>query len=201
MVANLISDIWIVGDSIIHWTAKRVESLERQNLRLDYLRVNMRWKGNRGMIWNDLGSQIQWIGLHRSPAMIIVHCGGNDVVTTQIPKMRRIVSRDLKYLCQNFPDTLIVWSDILPRLTWKFAMPNCNMKALDRKRTRFNLLGHQAVNRYQNGRILKHDITTDTPGLFRPDGCHLSNVGIALFCNSIQGGIECFMKSDLKVFQ
>lgn len=153
------------------------------------------------MSWDDLRSELQWIGLHQSPAMILVHLGGNDVACTSILKWKRLMCRDMESLFCNFPETLIVWSDILPCLTWKFARPDIDLKVLNKKRIRFNLFGHQAVHELKNGRIRKHEISTDTPGLFLENGCHLSDVGKALFCNSIQGGIECFLTSAHKSFE
>lgn len=174
--------------------------MKRKNLLLDPLSVNVRWCGQRGMRWDDLRRQIQWIGLHRVPSMILVHLGGNDITSSTIQKMRRIIRRDFYYLSTNFPTTLLVWSDILPRLTWKFAKEGSDLQALDRKRLRFNMIGHQVLRELPNGRVLSHEITTDTPGLFANDGCHLSDVGTDLFCNSLQGGIETFFSSDMTTF-
>ena len=42
-----------------------------------------------------------------------------------------------------FPDTILVWVDILPRFCWR--APKTEYKAIDRKRRRVNQLGHQAV--------------------------------------------------------
>ena len=198
-LSNVFSEIWILGDSIVFWAGRRCRSLKRHNLNLgDGIRT--RWHGTRGMRWWQLKSKIQWVSLHRTPKIIIVHLGGNDVVSTKFQKMRRLLKRDFNRMLRLFPKTLIVWSEIPPRLTWKFSQPNSSLKALNNKRKRFNALGRQVLKPCANGRIIKHDITTDCPGLFRADGCHLSDIGIALFCNTLQGAVEIFLSSDIKEF-
>lgn len=197
---NVISDIWIIGASIVHWAHEGAKRLNRANLHLDHLNVNVKWNGTSGMRWHQLPSTIQWIGLHPTPKIIIVHLGGNNVVPTLMQHMKRMMRRDFSRLFQLFPHTLIVWSEILPRLSWKYARPGTTLEAMDTKRKRFNCLGRQMVRDHMNGRILKHDITADCPGLFGRDGCHLSDIGIALFCNSIQGAVETFTSSEVKIF-
>ena len=188
-----------MGDSIVFWAGRRCRSLRMFNLNLQ-AGLQTKWQGRRGMRWFQFKSMIQWISLHRTPKVIVIHLGGNDVIRTKFQKMRRIMKRDFKRLFALFPNTLILWSEILPRLEWKYSRPNSNIKATDKKRKRFNTLGRQMLRGHKNGRIIKHDITTDCPGLFRPDGCHLSDIGIALFCNTLQGAIETFLSTDIKVF-
>ena len=70
--------------------------------------------------------------------------------------------RAFKHLFQLFPNTLIVWSDSLQRLRWKYCKQNTSNKALDNKRKRFNTLGHQMLQDYANGCVIKHDITKES---------------------------------------
>lgn len=192
--------MWILGDSLVYWAEQRALKLGRENLHLESLGLRVQWHGHRGMVWDDLPSKLQWVGLHRMPKIIIIHLGGNDVVCTLMQKMKRIMRRDFEYLFKNFPNTIIVWSEILPRLCWRFSRTGSDLNALDKKRKRFNMLGRQMLKDNQKGRILKNDITSDCPGLFRRDGCHLSDVGTDLFCNSLQGAIEFFVTSEAKSF-
>lgn len=192
--------MWILGDSLVYWAEQRALKLGRENLHLERLSLRVQWHGHRGMVWDDLPNKLQWVGLHRVPKVILIHLGGNNIVCTLMQKMKRIMRRDFEYLFKNFPNTIIVWSEILPRLCWRFSRPDSDLNALDKKRKRFNMLGRQMLKDNQKGRFLKHDITSDCPGLFRWDGCHLSDVGIDLFCNSLQGAIECFVTSEAKSF-
>ena len=115
------------------------------------------------------------------------------------PKAMKLIKGKLPYICVLYISR--VWSEILPRLKWKYAPPTSPWKCWDRKRLRFNQLGRQLVSVHPNGRVLKHDVTVDCPGLFATDGCHMSPVGNALFCNSLQGGIEAFIHTAVKVFE
>lgn len=190
-----------MGDSLVHWAGVRASERGRPNLNLECLNLKIHWHGQRGMVWENLSTQLQWISLHaQAPRLIIIHLAGNDVVGNLMQKMKRIMGRDFKFLFQNFPDTIIVWSDILPRLRWKFAGQDSSLTALNKKRRRFNYLGRQLVRDQKNGRILHHDITVDCPGLYSADGCHLSDIGYDLFCNSLQGAIECFVTSEAQSF-
>lgn len=200
MIFVLFTDIWLVGDSLIARAEGWAGAVNRSNLNLDQSCFTVQWLGFRGMQWHHLRSKVQWISLHAKLRMIIVHVGGNNVVWTKMQKMKRIMRRDFQYIFEIFPDTMVVWSEILPRLCWKFAPVNSSKTCWDRKRVRFNQLGRQMVSLNPNGRILKHDITADCPGLFHSDGCHLSDVGNALFCNSFQAAIEFFLTSDKLVF-
>lgn len=182
------------------WAGSRAELVGRQNLRLEPFNLTVRWLGRRGMQWTDLKNELQWICLHRVPKMIIIHTGGNNVIGTPMQKMKRLMAKDFSYLFHNLPETLIVWSEILPRLSWKFSTPGSDLEVIDKKRKRFNKLGRQMVHDHPHGHFIIHDITTDTPGLFLQDGCHLSDVGLDLFCNSFQGAIETFITSGQKSF-
>ena len=86
------------------------------------------------------------------------------IVETKFQKMQRLMRRDFKHLFQLFPNTLIVWSDSLPRLRWKYCKQNTSDKALDNKRKRFNTLGHQMLQDYANGCVINNSYTM---------GCHL----------------------------
>ena len=63
-----------------------------------------------------------------------------------------------------------------------------------------NGLGRQMVSTNNNRKVLKHEVTVNCPGLFAKDRCHMSQVGNALFCNTLQGEKETFLSKDVKVF-
>ena len=190
----------MLGDSLLDWAGRRAINLGQPNLTLDRLHIRIHWKGQRGMTWDLLRQKLQWVGLHQHPSMIVIHLGGNNVLNTTVQKMGRIIRRDLKNITATFPSTIFVWSDILPRLKWKYARPNSDLKAIDHKRHKINLKAHGIIQTFDMGRIIKHDITTDSPHLFRPDGCHLTDVGNDIFNHTLQGGFEAFLNSDIKIF-
>jgi len=86
------------------------------------------------------------------------------------------------YIRAAFPDTILVWVDILPRFCWR--APKNEYKTINRKRRRVNQLGHQAV-RKAGGHVLHLDIDL-TSGLFREDGVHLSDVGLDMYIDNLR---------------
>ncbi|WAR04443.1 hypothetical protein MAR_019812 [Mya arenaria] len=71
-----------------------------------------------------------------------------------------------------FPYTNIVYSCILPRLNWRYSF---NDKIMENSRDR----------------AIKHSDFNDIwPGLFLPDGVHLSPVGNNIFLSTLRSAIE-----------
>ena len=190
----------MLGDSILFCAGERAISLGQPNLTLDKLHVNVIWKAQSIMTWELLRQELQSVSSLQNPSVIVIHLGGNNVLSTSVQKMGRIIKRDLKYISQNFPSTLLVWSDILPRLKWENSCEDSDLKAIDHKRHRFNLKAHSFIQTLDMGRIIKHDITADLSCLYQPDGCHLTDVGMDIFNHTLQGGLEAFLTSDIKVF-
>jgi len=121
------------------------------------------------------------------PNYLVVHFGGNDLGSESCGLLRKKFKEVILGLTRLFPNTCIVYSSILPRLTWRYGSNN---KVMEKTRTRMNRaviyyvhqLGHQAI---------KHtDFNDKTPGLFLPDGVHLSSVGNDIFLLSIQSALE-----------
>jgi len=73
----------------------------------------------------------------------------------------------------------IVWVDILARLAWASG------SKLDRKRRRVNRYGRQLVGTI-NGDFLSVEIDSETPGFYRNDGIHLSQVGLEMFLDAVK---------------
>ena len=161
------------------------------------------WHGKWGMHWNELKGGFQKAMLFSvAPFMIIIHLGGNDIVTIKQGKMIKWIKRDLKYIASVFPQAILVWSDILPRKKWR-GMINSppNLKQINNKRKRINRAGRQAVNDIINGRSIVHKIDLVTPGLFKADGCHLTLVGNAIFLNTLEEAVSAFLSNpQLRVY-
>ena len=108
----MISEIWIIGSSIIDWAGQKAAETQRPNLNLN---VHIRWLGTRSMKWQRLRPKLQIESLCWSaPNMLLIHLGGNNIGNTNTGHLCRIMKRDLCYISQLLPDCIIVWSDILP---------------------------------------------------------------------------------------
>jgi hypothetical protein len=73
-----------------------------------------------------------------------------------------------------FPETCLVWSDVLPRAVYRGARSNAKV---EKARKSLN----NAMKHYMpqcNGRVIHHhNIQWDAHHLFRRDGVHLNNIG------------------------
>lgn len=178
---------------MIYWAGLRAQDTQRPNLNLS---VYIRWLGTSGMIWQGLRSKLQMELLCRvAPTFLLIHLGGNNIGDTNIGHLCRLIKTDLSYIAELLPDCLVIWSDILPRLHWLHAGTASNIQ-LDMKRRRINRHGRQIICSFPNGRYIGHDISKDSPDLFQQDGIHLSDTGNDIFLNTLQGGIETFLKSS-----
>lgn len=82
---------------------------------------------------------------------------------------------------------IIVWSEIIPRVTWQGAR---DAGAMERVRRTFNSRMSRFI-RSRAGEVVRHrQLKGDNRGLMRPDGVHLNNIGLDIFLSGIQDGIE-----------
>ncbi|KAJ8307264.1 hypothetical protein KUTeg_015348 [Tegillarca granosa] len=125
------------------------------------------------------------------PNFLIVHCGGNDLGRIPLSDLRNLLKQIIQTLAKRLPHTRIIWSQILPRLQWRYS---CDPVPWRRKRVNSVIA---RVSICCGGAYIKYpDITVHSPSLFQSDGVHLSSVGTHCFLNSLQGAIEYFSLSQ-----
>ncbi|XP_041346999.1 uncharacterized protein LOC121366737, partial [Gigantopelta aegis] len=192
--------VWIVGSSIIYWASKRAAVQLNSHLRLERLGVNISWMGRRGLKWDGAMYNIRKRLVENPPPQyIVLHVGSNDVTEIATAELCVKVERDIHSLSQSLLSSkcILVWSDLLPRLTWRGGN---SVTAIEKKRKRVNRSGRKAVLA-GGGRVIRHDdITFDCPQLFRSDGVHLDDIGNAIFVNTLQGALETFLTSTKLIF-
>ena len=172
-----------MGDSIPHWAGVRAKYRSVEHLNLPG-GVTIAWWGVRGMGWDDFIHQMQLPVLFRSPPKVIVlHLGGNDLVQHSLQVNFKLVQESIEYLTTAFPDLVLLWVNILQRSNWR--APELENKAIERKRKRVNQFGRKLM-RCHNGHVLDVEIDTSTPGFYRNDGVHLSDVGLDLYLFSLK---------------
>lgn len=177
-------DVWLLGDSIVFWAGVRAVSRHYANLRLPG-DLQLGWYGIRGMSWGDFLHSLQLrVLFEQPPKMIIINLGGNDLISSDNLEIMNWIVQGIHYLHSAFPDAFIVWSDILQRLTWGNNYQSTIQT--EYKRRRINRFGRHQVRLLQKGDILVHDIDFNTPGFFRNDGIHLSNVGLDMYLDAIR---------------
>lgn len=123
------------------------------------------------------------------PEFLIVHVGTNDLGNMSLGDLRNKLQRILKLVAEDLPGTRLVWSQMLPRLKWRYSKNN---KAMEKGRYRVN----NAVAKFilnSGGYYLRYPDIVRNEKLFNPDGVHLSCIGNNIFINTLQAGIEYFL--------
>ena len=166
-----------------------------ETLNLD---AEIQWHGIGGLTVNGMGQYIDsLIARQGRPDILIIHCGGNDIGTVSIRKLRVKFNMFIKYLFDVFPDTLIVWSQILPRLYWRHMLSSI---AAEQTRQRLNNYVSARVLQ-QGGAFIKYpELQKYSCKLYEVDGVHLSRVGYGIFISTIQGALYLFINSLQNVF-
>ena len=100
-------------------------------------------------------------------------------------KIRNLLRDGLKYIKSVFPKVKLVWIDIVQRRVWRSGLT----KSMEKKRKRVNRFGHLEVLKLA-GDVMVIDVTHQTPGFYRADGCHLSDVGIAMYIDKLRDTIN-----------
>ncbi|KAJ8303595.1 hypothetical protein KUTeg_019991 [Tegillarca granosa] len=192
--------IWCVGSSII----KRAFMVARQrpggsNLTLDGNGISLWWQGYSGLKLTDIQKKIRLISTYadNTPTYILLHCGGNDIGCTPLKQLFAVVKTLLNFLQQTFPYTRIIWSQILPRASWRYSN---DCVAMDKARIRLNSYAAKSVLN-SGGAYLKHpDIKLYAIQLYSPDLVHLSDIGNNIFLNSIQSGLQEIINGNVPVY-
>lgn len=126
-----------------------------------------------------------------APYMLVIHCGGNDI--GQILKsveLRATIKRILDKLVVLLPNTILVWSQILPRLHWRGEIDH---QALEKVRVRIN--SHIATYLTKiGGKYIRYpELDIEDPTLYK-DAVHLNHLGKDLFINRLQQGLQSFLE-------
>ncbi|KAJ8314851.1 hypothetical protein KUTeg_007001 [Tegillarca granosa] len=191
-----LSDIWIVGSSIVYWAQRRALSRPvGRNLGLEKYGVQIRWCVIRGMKWSQLLTRIQR-DLRNFPQYLVIQLGSNDLVSRASGMLHWEMKLDLLSL-SKLPNTTVVWSCILPRLFWYGAR---SQVAIDNVRKRTNREISSYILKLGGRVITQSDLSDKETGCYRFDGIHLSDIGNDIYLNALQGALESFLIKDIRKF-
>lgn len=122
-----------------------------------------------------------------SPDILIIHAGANDLGRVKSWDLMCEVKRDLSSFKLLFPFTVLVFSEMIPRLLWSNYS---SLHYLDKIRKRLNRTIRNSVISL-GGLSYRHvDLEGFLPGFYRVDFVHLSDVGIDIFILGLQNMIE-----------
>nr|XP_034976522.1 tumor susceptibility gene 101 protein isoform X2 [Zootoca vivipara] len=172
--------VWICGHSYVFWAEKR--ALERSfgpqlGIRLEDAKLH--WLGKSGMTWDQLIPSL----LHTrrrltDPDILVVHLGGNDLATYEAFNIIKQMKKDIIHIKRTFKNSILVWSNIVPRKVWSQEMSH---EFMEKRRKRVNAEISSFVERI-GGIIIKHEsLVPESPGLFHLDGVLLSASGTDVF--------------------
>lgn len=168
------------------------------NLTLDRLGMSIWWQGYGGLTLSNLRQKINLLSkLSAEPDVIVIHCGGNDIGFTPLTEMFSTFKSLLFFLQSRFSKTRLIWSQILPRMKWRYSQDSA---AMNRSRIRFNSFAAKSVLNCGGGYIKYPDILPISVNLFLPDQVHLSEVGNNVFLNTLQGGLEQIIAGNCCVY-
>ncbi|XP_065929707.1 uncharacterized protein [Magallana gigas] len=191
--------VWIIGSSIIHWAQKYAETTNQLNLGLNHFTIN--WNGRRGMVWEYLYTTVSSMLIaNKQPTILIIHCGGNNIGDPQntLKGIQKFMKLTLSQIADLLPNTLIVWSHILPRSNWRQSLSTIEG---ENSRRRINSAIATFVLKKLNGASIKYtDIQITQKKLFRLDGVHLSDLGNNIYINSLKNAIVQFVTSSSRTY-
>ena len=208
-IAGHPTTVWIVGSSIV-----RDGFIEAKmqpggiNLSLKKrLGVSIWWQGRGGLTLRKLKNHIRLLmRLEDTPDYVVIHIGGNGIRDIRVGHfhyllvrfmswltLHYLLVRSMSWLTQMMPQTGLIWSAILPRLTWKYSENNDRM---EKCRRRLNSSMGLHMVRHGSYYIKYPEIKADRRFL-KTDGVHLTKIGNQVFLNILQGTIEQFVKSKV----
>lgn len=109
----------------------------------------------------------------------------------------KFMKRTLREIFEIFPPTRIVWSQILPRSWWWYAISNFSAE-ISRKRINSSIATFVL---HHGGASIKYlEISAFHPTLILPDGVHLTNLGNFHYLTTLQNALKQFIQNGSNKF-
>ena len=158
------------------------------------LGVSIWWQGRGGLTLRKLKNHIRFLmRLEDTPDYVVIPIGGNDIGDIRVGHLHNMLVRFISWLTQMMPQTGLISSAILPRLTWTYLDNNDRM---EKCRRRLNSSMGLHMVRHGDYYIKYPEIKADRCFL-KTDGVHITKIGNQVFWNILQGTIEQFVKSKV----
>ncbi|KAM3918948.1 uncharacterized protein RB166_013686 [Leptodactylus fuscus] len=179
--------VCFLGHSYIFWAAQRAEN-RPGGKSLGFREIEVEWRGIRGLKWCQVLPEAISVGQHSSPPVIlVVHAEDNNLCVLCVAELITLMRADLERITSYFAEVVLVWSEIVPRVTWQGAR---DAGAVEKARRTVNSHLSRFV-RSKRGVVVRHrQLEEDNRCLMRPDGVHLNEIGLDIFLSSLQDGVE-----------
>ena len=120
-----------------------------------------------GMRWKEVARRVQFLtNIDAPPHSLYLHCGGNDLGKLPIGDLQFAILNTIQFWSGKLQHTRLVWSQILPRMTWRHYGIEKDLEAV---RKRLNSATAKAVLTHGGCYIKYPDIKLSQPALFLPD--------------------------------
>ena len=148
----------------------------------------VRWLGFPGMLWSRVVPEVhKFARLDRPPDALLIHAGGNDLGVRSMLDVARDIKFDFLRIRMSYPETVVIWSDIVGRSSWRMAR---SWEGVNRARRKINRDVAKFVIR-NGGLVVRHpELEVDTWRYQLRDGVHLTDVGIDMWVLGLQEGIQ-----------
>lgn len=159
-------DYW---GSHTYWSRKRVAQRSYSvNLSLLLECFTLYWRGIRGLQWFQLYFHLsRMYQVWPPPSILVIHLGGNDLGNIRTLDLLFGIKQNLHRFKLRSPYTVIVFSEILPRLSWFSSL---QQKVMQKMRKRIN----RAMAKYMpliGGLSYRHvDFEGGIQGFYRQNG-------------------------------
>ena len=170
------------------------------NLGLERIGMKIWWQGYSGLKIINLKNKLWYLKhLGEQPQFIVIHCGGNDLGSKENSLFSLIakVKGHLAIIAHHFPQSRLVWSQVLPRSVWRFSSNN---HAMERMRVRFNRAMAKAILDLEGCYLKYLDMIKNMSLFLAQYGVHHSPLGNTVFLNTLQGGLEYFASGKGSVY-
>lgn len=154
--------------------------------------MQIHWIGVSGMVWSRVLSEFHFhAGCDRSPDVLLLHVGGNDMALRPSRHLIRDIKMDLICLWSLCPDLLIIWSDIVARRVWRGAR---SVDCINRARAKVNKEVGSFVKRH-GGMVIRHrELEKPSDDFLLIDGIHLNDIGTDMWALELREGLEMALK-------
>ena len=153
------------------------------------LGVTIWWQWRGGLTLNRLNGHIRTlIRLEDTPNYIVIHIAGNDIGNVRVGYLLYLLVNFMSWLSHEMPNTEIIWSQILPRKTWRYSN---NTKSMEDCRRKLNSSLGRYMVRHDDYYIKYPDIKPDNI-FISSDGVHLTKLGNRICFEYFAGGVRIF---------
>ncbi|XP_041369617.1 uncharacterized protein LOC121383593 [Gigantopelta aegis] len=160
--------------------------------------ISIWWQGYSGLKFMALQKKIiTLLKYEHPPDFLFIHCGANDIGQTLLQELLQCVDPLIEFVEKKLPGTKLIWSQMLPHLSWRYSE---NDAAMDRSRGRFNRTVAKKVLKSGRCYVKYPEILKKPKHLFEKDGVHLSPTGNAILVNTIEEAVCTFKWSESPVY-